>query len=92
MKEAELICGFCDFLRKLLSETTPQKTPQHHSKFEHHPKIEMVDIEGMPTPLPSQRSAIATQTELPSTSSTGQITASYETRKRRSSSRGDDDT
>ena len=45
----------------------------------------------MPAPQPSQRSAIATQTELPSTASTGQITDVYEIPKRRSSSSTSED-
>ena len=52
----------------------------------------MVDIEGMPTTQPPPRSGIATQTELPSKVSTGEMSASYETPKSCIGSRGDDGT
>ena len=64
---------FADFLCKVLPQSAPQKTPQHHPKIEHRTKIEMLDIEGMPTTQQPPRSAIATQTELPSTASTGEM-------------------
>ena len=44
----------------------------------------------MPAPQASQISAKATQTKLPSTVSTGQITDIYETTKRRGSNNDDD--
>ena len=46
MKETELIGVFADILRKVLSQSRPQNTPQHHPKIEHIPKIEMLAIEG----------------------------------------------
>ena len=48
----------------------------------------MLGIEGMSTTQP--RSAIATQSEFPSTASTGQMSAIYETPKRRISNSGND--
>ena len=46
----------------------------------------------MLTTQPSPRSAIAIETALRSTASTGEMSASYETPKRRISSSGDDET
>ena len=46
----------------------------------------------MPTTQPSPRSAIAIETALRSTASTGEMSASYEKPKRRISSSGDDET
>ena len=56
-KETELIRRFADYLLKVLPQSAPQKTTQHHPKIENHPKIEMIDIEETPS-----RSAIAKQT------------------------------
>ena len=90
IKETVLIRRLADFLRKLLPQSTPQKTPKHHPKIEHRPKFETLDIEGMPTTQP--RSAIATQMEFPSTGTMGEMSASYETLKRRISNSGNDET
>ena len=78
------------FSVQILPQSTPQKTPQHHPEMEYRSKIEMLDLEGMPTTQPPPRSAIATQTELPSTASTAKMNASYETPKLGISS-GDDE-
>ena len=46
IEETELIGVFADILRKVLPQSRPQNTPQHHPKIEHIPKIEMLAIEG----------------------------------------------
>ena len=41
--EGNGIRRFADFQRKILPQSTPQKTPQHQPKIEHRPKIEMLE-------------------------------------------------
>ena len=83
IKETDLIHRFTDFLRKVLPQAAPQKTPQQRPLTETHHKIEMLDIAETP-----QRSPIVTQTEPPSVD---EASASYEVSKRRLISSGSDD-
>ena len=83
-KETELIRRFADYLLKVLPQSAPQKTTQHHPKIENHPKIDTFGIAET-----SQRSAIVTQTEPPFVR---EVSARYETPKCWLSSNGDVDT
>ena len=75
IKETDLIHRIAEFLRKILRQSAPQKTPHQHPQTETHPKIEMLNIAETP-----QLSLIATQTE---PSFVDEASTSYEVSKRR---------
>ena len=75
---AVLIHRFADFLRKVLPQPAPKKTPQRHPSADQRHKIETVDIAETP-----QQSLVA-QRPVPPSAGT-----SYEVSKRRPNSGGD---